>query len=251
MALQRVSGNTRHVATEAGREVPRPAKFEGQVNATAHMYLPSSGTSTPLASARAGIAQGRRASRISGSRRHRAGWPGPARSRAMLVFRIEGFYFIHKLTYHDQEFTLCGEMCQVSQLHFLRSHAHRNNRRCLFDDAGLQNPASKVAFIQSAQRAVASNGSPSRTHSLRMAQRPLKSEAWLRISSACKSSLSKVKATMSTVMAGCPEPLCCPIETSPRYLQSLGCGLRHVGAGIRAGLPQGSHRLVALLAAGL
>jgi len=33
-----------------------------------------------------------------------------------LVFRIEGFYFIHKFAYHDQEFTLCEEMCQVSQL---------------------------------------------------------------------------------------------------------------------------------------
>ncbi len=31
----------------------------------------------------------------------------------MLVFRIEGFYFVHKLTHHDQEFTLCGKMCQV------------------------------------------------------------------------------------------------------------------------------------------
>lgn len=31
----------------------------------------------------------------------------------MLVFRIQGFYFVHKLTNHCQEFTSCEKMCQV------------------------------------------------------------------------------------------------------------------------------------------
>ena len=31
----------------------------------------------------------------------------------MLVFRIQGFYFVHKLINHDGECTSCGKMCQV------------------------------------------------------------------------------------------------------------------------------------------